>query len=459
MSITDRALREIEETKAIAKRFDVIANEDSLALIFAEKFKDELRYDHTVGKWYRFNGSYWQVEATLAALDYARSLIREFNKSHDKTLPKYRTAHAVEMFARSDRRLATTYENWDRDPWLLCTPTGLVNLRTGIFTENAASYGITKCTTVGRSDQKTPIYKQFLDEITQGDQSFQRYLQQIAGYCLTGDIREHALFFVYGGGGNGKSVFVNVLKDILGSYAQTAAMETFTATKYDRHPTELARLVAARFVTASETESGRAWAESRIKQLTGGDPVAARYMRQDFFEYMPQFKLVFIGNHAPILSSVDQAERRRFQIIPFNFKPKTPDKALPQKLKQEYGGILQWMINGCLDWQRHGLIVPEIVRQETQNYFSEQDLFSQWLCECTKKSVLGGEPTARLFASWSNWAKSNGQDPGKNTTLVEKLIRAGYVSTKHTPGHHEKRGFKGIQLILLPEQAGSRYEK
>lgn len=459
MSIQDRVAAEIAETKQLARQFDIVANEDSLALIFAEKYKNDLRYDHSIGKWYRFNGSHWQLENTLAAFDFSRSLIREFNKSHDKSLPKYRTAHAVEMFARADRRLATTYENWDRDPWLLCTPTGLINLRNGNTCENAAAHNITKCTAVGRSDQKTPVFKHFLDEITQGDKAFQRYLQQIAGYCLTGDIREHALFFIYGEGGNGKSVFGNALKDILGTYAETAAMETFTASKYDRHPTELARLVGARFVTASETESGRAWAESRIKQLTGGDPIAARYMRQDFFEYMPQFKLFFIGNHKPVLNNVDEAERRRFQIIPFNFKPTKPDRELPQKLKQEFGGILQWAINGCLDWRHNGLIVPEIVKQETEAYFSEQDTFAQWLQECTKKSVMSGEPTARLFASWSHWAKLNGQDPGKTTALTEKLIRAGYQSAKHTPGYHEKRGFKGLQLVLAPDSSGSRYEK
>ena len=155
----------------------------------------------------------------------------------------------------------------------------------------------------------------------------QRFLQQMAGYCLTGDISEHALFFVYGTGGNGKGVFLNTVAGILGDYAATAAMDTFTASQGDRHPTDLAMLRGARLVTAAETEEGRAWAESRIKQLTGGDPITARFMRQDFFTFQPAFKLVIVGNHKPVLRNVDEAARRRFNIIPFTRKPPKPDQA------------------------------------------------------------------------------------------------------------------------------------
>ena len=145
-----------------------------------------------------------------------------------------------------------------------------------------------------------------------------RFLQQIVGYCLTGDTREHALFFIYGPGGNGKSVFLNTVSAIIGDYATTAAMDTFVASKSDRHPTDLAGLRGARLVAASETEEGRAWAEAKIKAITGGDPISARFMRQDFFTYRPQFKLVIVGNHKPVLKNVDDAAERRFNIIPFD---------------------------------------------------------------------------------------------------------------------------------------------
>lgn len=140
------------------------------------------------------------------------------------------------------------------------------------------------------------------------------------------------------------------------------------------HPTDLAMLNGARLVSASETEEGRAWAESRIKQVTGGDKISARFMRQDFFEFIPQFKLVIVGNHAPVLGNVDEAARRRFNIIPFTQKPVTPDRELEDKLKAEAGQILSWAIAGCLDWQANGLVRPEIVTAATRDYFEDQDL-------------------------------------------------------------------------------------
>jgi putative DNA primase/helicase len=159
-------------------------------------------------------------------------------------------------------------------------------------------------------------------------------------------------------------------------------MTTFTASKYDQHTTDLAMLRGARIVTASETEEGRAWAEARIKALTGGDRITARFMRQDNFQYDPQFKLTIIGNYKPILRNVDDATRRRINMIPFLLKPAVVDKDLEAKLMAEAPAILQWMIEGCLDWQEHGLIRPNVVNTATSDYFADEDVFGQWLEEC-----------------------------------------------------------------------------
>src|SRR5262249_40615227 len=153
---------------------------------------------------------------------------------------------------------------------------------------------------------------------------------------------------------------------------------TFTASKNDRHPTDLAKLRGARLVTSSETEQGRAWAESRLKAMTGADRISARFMRQDFFEFDPHFKLTIIGNHQPVLQNVDEAMRRRINMIPFTRKPAVIDRDLETKLMAEAPGILQWMIDGCLDWQANGLVRPDVVKVATDNYFADQDTFGQW---------------------------------------------------------------------------------
>jgi putative DNA primase/helicase len=322
-----------------------------------------------------------------------------------------------------------------------------VDLCSGELRRPDPKHHITLCTGVGPETGAPTLWLRFLEEATQGNLELQRFLQQIAGYCLTGITREHALFFFYGPGGNGKGVFVNTLSLILGDYATSAPMDSFTASKHDRHPTDLASLAGARMVTASETEEGRAWAESRIKQITGGDPVKARFMRRDFFEYIPEYKLVFLGNHKPVLRNVDDAARRRFNIIPFTHKPESPDLELPEKLRTEHGQILTWMIEGCLDWQKNGLIRPEIVTDATAEYFDEQDLFSQWLEECTdKKSERIGEPTMLLYSSWKRYAEGAGDSPGTQKSFRDSMRQCGYEYTKHLPNDNAKSGFIGISV-------------
>lgn len=260
--------------------------------------------------------------------------------------------------------------------------------------------------------------------------------------------------FIYGPGANGKTTFAETLSGIMGEYAVTARMETFTAAKYSAHPTEIARLEPARLVTASETESGRHWAESRIKSLTGGDRIAARYMRQNFFEFTPRFKLLFVGNHRPSLLNVDEPARRRFMLVPFEFQPSIRDNTLPEKLRAEWPGILHWMIRGCLDWKESGPIRPKAVADATESYFESQDIFGQWLADCTtRKGELTGETSQALFNSWKRYAVAQDERVGTRTDLADRMVRRGYKKVTHTPGLRGKRGFLGIMLnpVYVPE--------
>jgi putative DNA primase/helicase len=170
-------------------------------------------------------------------------------------------------------------------------------------------------------------------------------------------------------------------------------------------------------------------------------------MRQDFFEFRPQFKLVVIGNHKPALRNVDDAARHRFNVVPFVHKPPVPDRELETKLCEEWPAILRWMINGCLTWQRGGLVRPQVVLEATAEYFSEQDSVQQWIDECCE---TGGrdvfDTVANLFRSWTAYATTNGEKPGNSKWLAQTLRRQGCESVPHTPGHHEKRGFLGISV-------------
>ena len=449
--ISDSSAEPMADPVGALGDFDL--TEDGLALAFAAEHGEELRFDHTRGSWYRWSGKAWREDRRKQAFHFARRICRDLAKNADATgklaltLAKAATASAVEKFAAADDVFAVTHEIWDADPWLLGTPEGSVDLRTGVLRRSNPEDYISRLAAVGPAPTADcPRWLEFLNQTTGNDQGLISFLRQWCGYSLTGVTHEHALLFVFGPGGNGKSVFLNVLSQILGKYAATSSMETFTASKSDRHPTDLAMLRGARLVTASETEEGRAWAESRIKQMTGGDPVSARFMRQDFFTFLPQFKLTIIGNNKPVLHNVDDAAKRRIKVVPFVLKPAKPDRQLEQKLQAEWPGILRWMIDGCLDWQANGLIRPDVVVQATATYFSEQDTLSHWVEDCCDRGPGEAATTESLFKSWSAYTLSNGEQPGTAKKFAQMLIRLGCEQVRETPNHRGKRGFKGIAL-------------
>jgi putative DNA primase/helicase len=430
-----------------------IITEDSAATDFIDRHGENLRYCHTTQAWFIFKLTHWNKDETGEVFQMIRVIARELSDLQEKSkLPginKTSFASGVERFGKSDQQVAVTHAYWDSDPWLLGTPGGTVDLRTGKLRPPLRDDAITKVTAVAPLEGGCPLWLKFLDEATGGDKEFIRFLQQWCGYCLTGVTHEHALVFVYGPGGNGKSVFLNILTRIFGDYVKTAAMDTFTSSKNDKHPTELAMLRGARLVTASETEEGKAWAEARIKQLTGGDVIAARFMKQDFFEYLPQFKLLVVGNHTPALHNVDAAAKRRINIVPFILTPSAPDQELEGKLFREAGGILQWMIDGCLDWQANGLSRPVCVQDATKDYFDEQDLLGQWIEDCCDVE-LGTkrlwDRSADLFDSWSAFSREAGEESGTKTAFGSAMRKKGFKPEKIVGA----RAFRFIRLKLKP---------
>ena len=428
----------------------VWGTEDALALAFTRRYHKDWRYVATWGRWLVWDGNRWRTEETLAATDLIRNVCRHAalksgNPKLAAKLASAGTVSGVERLARADRRHAASTEEWDAEPWLLNTTAGVTDLRSGRERAHDRSDRMTKVATA-RPRGDCPTWRKFLGEITGGDEPLQAYLQRVVGYALTGSTQEHAVFFLYGTGANGKSVFLNTLAAILGDYATNAPMDTFMETRNERHPTDLAGLRGARFVTAIETEQGRRWAESKIKNLTGGDKITARFMRQDFFGFFPQFKLFVAGNHKPAIRNIDEAMKRRLHLIPFTITipPEKRDKNLQQKLLAERDGILAWAVEGCLAWQRLGrLDPPQQVLDATEAYFEGEDALGRWLDERCVLASNAKSLTSDLFADWKQWADAAGEFVGSQKRFSDLLVSRGVEKWRNVIG---LRGFRGVGL-------------
>lgn len=444
----DAKIIELDAKRELMEPRPPAFSDEALALRFAELHADDLRYVAAWNKWLIWDGARWRFDETMEAYSLVRRVCRTAAGQCNKpklasALASAKTVASVASLARSDRRLAATVDQWDTDLWSLNTPAGVIDLYTGKIRPARPTDYMTKITSVVPDHkQATPIWLAFLASIAGAE--LVAFLQRMAGYALTGSTREHALFFLHGVGANGKSTLLNAIIGIAGDYHTTAAIETFTASQNEHHPTDLAGLRGARLVTSVETEEGRRWAESKIKALTGGDKIPARFMRQDYFHFTPTFKLVIAGNHKPGLRSVDEAIRRRFHLVPFTvvIPPEQRDKNLGERLRAEWPGILAWMIDGCIDWQKRGLGPPESVTNATAAYLEAEDAMAAWLDEAGTRDLSAWEATKTLFASWKAWADNAGEHAGTMKRFTQNLETRGLTLERKT----HARGFRGFRI-------------
>lgn len=353
-----------------------------LALSFARDLNGDARYVKLFGCWLFWTGTKWEVDERLGHMNRGRSFLRLLahrllqldEKRFAATVHKLQSAvkcDAVVGLARSNSRIAAMPDLWDANQMLCNTPAGLIHLPTGRLMPPDREAFCTKSTALAPAPPGTPapLWSAFLQRIFKHDPELIGFMQRVLGYSLTGSTKEHVLIFCWGEGGNGKSVLLNTVTRILGDYAGVAPADMLLRSRSGRHPIDMAMLRGKRLVIAQETPPGKTWDESKIKSLTGGDPITARFMRQDFFTFEPQFTLVLAGNKKPSFTGVDQAIRRRVMLVPFlqNITGDEVDKDLPAKLEAEHPAILRWIIDGCLAWQAGGLQPPRSVTEASED--------------------------------------------------------------------------------------------
>jgi putative DNA primase/helicase len=434
--------------------------EDAEAKAFVDIQNGNLRYVEKNDQWYGHNGNYWEEISKLSIIEAARQMNREtaLTIKSDPRLKKQicsrRFAQQVEAYSRGDERCLLALDELDKDPWLIGTPNGIIDLRTGRSIAMGLRPYVTMITAVAPADvadeNSCPQFLEFMTEFTCGDDALRRYLMQYAGYCLTGDMREQCLLFLFGDGDNGKTVFIQLLRHLLSGYAMTSPIELFVTTGIGKHLTGFAAMHRKRCVITNETQKGHTLRMDVIKAITGQDPIRANFMRQDTFEFLPVCKLMMFGNHKPNLPNVGKAEKKRIRMIPCNLQLGTHeiDRDLVSKLMAEGPGILRALIDGCLDWQKHGLITPECVEEQTANYFYTQDSFSKWLEQCCVIGKDKKETSEALWRSWQLWAKEHGVTVGDETAFGESLREGEFVYGKNVPGTDGKyhRGWRGLEV-------------
>lgn len=424
---------------------------DSLAYwLSREHFRGDARYVAAWGLWMLWDAVQWRADDRLRHL----TLIRDYLRRTALTAPDPKTSRelrsdrvrsAVERTARSNPEIATSANVWDSDKWLLGTPGGTVDLRTGELRTPSREDFITRTTSVAPAEADPTRWRAFLERAFRSTPEIVPFLQRAAGYALTGETSEHKLLFAFGTGRNGKGVLMNTLTGLMGDYATVAPSATFLESGMDHHPTDLASLAGARLVTASELPPGKAWNEARIKSLTGGDPITARRMRQDFFTFDPQFTLMISGNHMPSFRGIDEAIRSRVLLIPFSevIPPEERDPALQEKLRREWPAVLQWAIEGALAWQEHGLAPPECVQAASDEYLESEDLLGEFVDERLVGAPDGFVRVRELYAAFREWCQERGTHPWVQHTLTKTLKERGYMVIRRNVGN----GLVGYRLL------------
>lgn len=450
---------------------------DALALELGRRSWDsDARFVALWGKWLFWTGTHWQRDETLAHMSRTRSFLREranevrvwaenraadLNAAGDRTearkiqkwardqarsLGSSATVAAVSGLARANPASATTHEVFDADRFLVGTPEGTVDLRTGDLRQAQREDLISHRLACAPADRgvRPELWLRFLGDIFEQDEETIGFLQRAAGYALTGSVQEHKLLFLHGSGRNGKSVFMNTLLDIWGDYGRRVAATTFLNSQTERHPTDIAGLHGARLAIASELPRGKTWDEAVIKDLTGGDRMTARFMRQDFFDFDPQMTLMIAGNTQPSFKGVDEAIRSRVVLVPFavTIPPERRDGSLPNRLKAEHPAILRWCIDGALAWQKRGLDVPASIAAASAAYFDEEDTVGQFLQDETREDPGGFVASDDLIARFNFWCDRQGLGGWTKRSLIKELRQRGFEDQRS----NRHRGLRGLRL-------------
>lgn len=440
-------------------------SDDGNALLLVERFGDRIRYCHDRGRWLAWDGQRWQWTERSGGVvrEYAKRVARSLPEDDNQALTHKRRSlgaigtTAMLTQASTDGRIMVGLDELDAHPWELNTPLGIVDLRTGQMSPADPRKLHTRMTACAPDPTTDPTtWGQFLHDTFGGDSGLIAYLQRLVGYSAVGLVGPHVLPFCHGSGGNGKGVFLEAQMKVLGDYATTAPSGFLMATAHSKHETEIARLAGARMVLCSEVNEDDHFDEAKVKQLTGGDTLTARFMQQDHFTFAPTHQLWLMGNHKPAVRSGGRSFWRRLRLVPFDHE--VPDSKVVDDLQgifaAEHGpAILHWIVAGAASYHRNGLQDPPSVKAATEDYAHDQDTVTRFLEE---QCLLGGGDNVAIKVTavrtaYELWCHEAGETPVSAKAFGLALQKAG-VGSKRTP---KARMYLGLCLLGADENASS----
>ncbi|MEO5331339.1 MAG: phage/plasmid primase, P4 family [Magnetococcus sp. YQC-5] len=417
-----------------------------LSARFVRMFGTKIRYCSPFKKWFVFDGKKWQEDATEAMLRMAKETVRGIYQESAQTENDHRRQSIAKFALRSEKLsdlnamislskpdVPIMPEQFDANRWLFNVQNGTIDLKTGKLLPHNRIDFIRKMSIVAFNQNATaPTWEKFLRDIFSGDDELIRFIQKSVGYSMTGLTEEQCLFFLYGKGKNGKSTFTETLQAIFCDYAMRLSTQTIMSTRHGEKESsnDIARLDGMRMVITSEIPTNQQLNESKVKDLTGGDTITARFLYGEFFDFLPSHKLWIFGNHKPDIKGTDLGIWRRIRLIPFNvtFTDETANPKLKENLISELPGILNWMVAGCLLWQQEGLGISAAVVDATNEYRSEMDQIAPFIAD---RCVVGKEfyvKSGDLFKAYQAWCRDTGASEVNQKRFGTYMTDQGFTS-------------------------------
>ena len=433
-----------------------------------DQFGKVFRWLATDKQWYYYNGSFWEpdngqyienaaekvvnsIKTEKADLSFAIDTdevkaMKEFYRFAKESRSHLAKVHMIDEFKKY---VTIDHNTFDHENMLLNTESGYVDLTNGELKDHDINLLFSEQTATEYSDSTDcPLWDEFLKQIFNNDENLIHYVQKAVGYSLTGSLAEQVMFMCLGSGRNGKSVFINTIRNLFGTYAKQMNVESIVVHNSGGNAnSDIARLENTRLVTSSEANEGSRLDESLVKQLTGGDKILARFLYGKEFEYNPKFKIWMATNHLPLIRGTDDGIWRRLKVIPFNVQiPKDKvDKNLEEKLKSEWTGILNWCVQGSIMWQREGLDDPESVKSASHDYRQSMDPLDAFVDEMC---VAGADYLVKvrdLYDAYKEWAENSRE-------YQMSMTKFGKEMSKKLPKNRTKDGWQYLGIKLKDEE-------